>query len=124
MKIVTVPTSPFADQRPGTSGLRKKTSVFMQPHYLENFVQALLDVAELTAHDTLVIGGDGRYFNREAIDRIVRIAAANEIIAHRGGSRRPVVDAGRVALDPFRRKRRHHSVGQPQSWWTRRRFRH
>ena len=88
MKIVTVPTSPFADQRPGTSGLRKKTSVFMQPHYLENFVQALLDVAELTAHDTLVIGGDGRYFNREAIDRIVRIAAANEIrhiVVGRGG---------------------------------------
>ncbi|HXZ48929.1 MAG TPA: alpha-D-glucose phosphate-specific phosphoglucomutase [Usitatibacter sp.] len=81
-EIVEVPTRPFPDQRPGTSGLRKKTRVFMQPHYLENFVQAVLDVAAAgakagLARETLVVGGDGRYFNREAIQRIVRMAAAN-----------------------------------------------
>ncbi len=88
MTIRTVETSPFADQRPGTSGLRKKTRVFSQPHYLENFVQAIFDVAALPAGSTLVVGGDGRFFNREAIDTIVRMAAANgvsHIITGRGG---------------------------------------
>jgi phosphoglucomutase len=79
--VHTIPTTAFADQRPGTSGLRKKTQVFMQPHYLENFVQAVfntlsedpqLDVSQ----ETLVVGGDGRYFNRPAIQRIVQLAAA------------------------------------------------
>lgn len=88
MIVQTITTSPFADQRPGTSGLRKKTTVFQQPRYLENFVQALLDEAALPADGALVVGGDGRYFNREAIDRIVRIAAANgvsHVIVGRGG---------------------------------------
>ena len=88
MNIRIIPTSPFADQRPGTSGLRKRTSVFAQPHYLENFVQALLDVAALPAGSTLVVGGDGRYLNRDAIERIVRMAAANGImhlVVGRGG---------------------------------------
>jgi phosphoglucomutase len=88
-----VPTRPFADQRPGTSGLRKKTRVFMQPGYLENFVQSVFDaVREITDTDfrqeTLVVGGDGRYFNREAIQTIIRMAAANEfgrVLVGRGG---------------------------------------
>lgn len=86
--ITIVPTSPFADQRPGTSGLRKRTPVFQQPHYLENFVQALLDEAALTSTQTLVVGGDGRFHNREAIGVIVRMAAANgirHVMVGRGG---------------------------------------
>lgn len=88
MSIRIIETSPFADQRPGTSGLRKRTSVFSQPHYLENFVQALFDVATLPAGATLVVGGDGRFFNREAIHTIIRMAAANgvgRVITGRGG---------------------------------------
>jgi phosphoglucomutase len=88
MLVLTVATSPFADQRPGTSGLRKRTPVFQQPHYLENFVQALLDEAALPANSTLVVGGDGRFLNREAIHTIVRMAAANgvsRVVTGRGG---------------------------------------
>lgn len=88
MLVLTVATSPFADQRPGTSGLRKRTPVFQQAHYLENFVQALLDEAALPAHSTLVVGGDGRFLNREAIHTIVRMAAANgvaRVVVGRGG---------------------------------------
>ncbi len=79
MSIRTITTSPFADQRPGTSGLRKRTAVFSQPGYLENFVQALFDVATLPVGSVLVVGGDGRYFNREAIHTIIRMAAANGV---------------------------------------------
>lgn len=88
MVVKTVPTSPFADQRPGTSGLRKRTTVFQQPHYLENFVQAVLDEAALQPGHTLVLGGDGRFHNREAIQTIVRMAAANgitHVVVGRGG---------------------------------------
>jgi phosphoglucomutase len=73
------PTTPFGDQRPGTSGLRKKTSVFMQPHYLENFVQSVFDAVGDVRGQTLVLGGDGRYYNREAIQIILRMAAANGV---------------------------------------------
>src|SRR5436305_352298 len=78
----TIPTTPFQDQRPGTSGLRKKTRVFMQPNYLENFVQAVFNTVRETAnegfeHETLVVGGDGRYYNRTATQIILRMAAAN-----------------------------------------------
>ena len=88
MVVSVVTTSPFADQRPGTSGLRKRTVVFRQPHYLENFVQALLDEAAIPAGRSLVIGGDGRFLNREAIGTIVRMAAANgitHVMVGRGG---------------------------------------
>ena len=75
----TVPTTPFADQTPGTSGLRKRVTVYQQPHYLENFIQSTLDAARLPRGATLVVGGDGRYFNREAIQIVVKMAAANGV---------------------------------------------
>ena len=76
MSIVSHPTTPFAGQQPGTSGLRKKVGVFRQPGYLENFVQALFDSLEGTAGQTLVLGGDGRFHNRAAVQTILRMAAA------------------------------------------------
>lgn len=79
MKIVTISTQPFSDQKPGTSGLRKRISVVKQPHYLENFVQAMFDAVEGFAGSTLVVGGDGRYHNRTAIQTIIKIAAANGV---------------------------------------------
>lgn len=79
MGLRTVPTTPFTDQTPGTSGLRKRVSLFLQPSYLENFVQATFDVVALPPGSTLVVGGDGRYHNREAIQVILRMAAANGI---------------------------------------------
>jgi len=77
MEIKTVNTTPFDDQRPGTSGLRKKVKVFQQPHYLENFVQSIFNALEGYQGQTLVVGGDGRYYNREALQIIVKMAAAN-----------------------------------------------
>ncbi|KAA3622523.1 MAG: alpha-D-glucose phosphate-specific phosphoglucomutase [Proteobacteria bacterium] len=79
MRCRRVSTSPFTDQRPGTSGLRKKVKVFRQRHYLENFVQSIFDVLENHRGGTLVLGGDGRYNNREAAQIILRIAAANGV---------------------------------------------
>jgi phosphoglucomutase len=77
MTIKTIPTTPFSDQKPGTSGLRKSVPVFQQPHYLENFVQSIFDTLEGLEGQTLVLGGDGRYYNREAIQIILKMAAAN-----------------------------------------------
>lgn len=76
--IITIPTQPFTDQKPGTSGLRKSVKVFQQPRYLENFVQSILDVAGLQGA-TLVVGGDGRFFNAQALQVIVRMAIANGV---------------------------------------------
>jgi len=73
----TVSTTPFDDQKPGTSGLRKKVKVFEQPHYLENFVQAIFDSIDGVKGKTLVLGGDGRYYNRTAIQTIAKMASAN-----------------------------------------------
>jgi phosphoglucomutase len=79
LKIRAVPTRPFPDQKPGTSGLRKKVRVFEQPNYLENFVQATFDAVELQPAATLVVGGDGRFFNRQALQTIIRLCAANNV---------------------------------------------
>ncbi|MCF7820979.1 MAG: alpha-D-glucose phosphate-specific phosphoglucomutase [Mariprofundaceae bacterium] len=77
MAAITKPTTPFEGQRPGTSGLRKKVKVFQQPGYLENFVQSVYDVIGDFSGSTLVVGGDGRYYNKEAIQIILKMAAAN-----------------------------------------------
>ena len=77
MNVKTVSTEPFEDQKPGTSGLRKKTRVFMRPKYLENFVQSIFNAIGGGEGKTFVVGGDGRFFNAEAIQTIVKIAAAN-----------------------------------------------
>ncbi|KAL2315947.1 Phosphoglucomutase [Schizosaccharomyces pombe] len=78
--IETIPTKPYEGQRPGTSGLRKKVTVFEQPNYVENFVQATMDVVEPSAKGAhLVVGGDGRYFNFHAIQVIAAIAAGNGV---------------------------------------------
>jgi phosphoglucomutase len=74
---IIVSTTPFAGQKPGTSGLRKKVTVFQQPHYLENFVQAIFDSIGDIRGKTLVLGGDGRYYNKTAIQIILKMAAAN-----------------------------------------------
>ena len=79
MTVHTIRTRPFADQTPGTSGLRKRVPVFRQPHYLENFVQSVFDAAPPPADALLVVGGDGRYLNDEAIQVVLRIAAANGV---------------------------------------------
>ena len=88
MEISTITTQPFTDQRPGTSGLRKKVRVFQTPHYLENFVQSIFDTQADLRAGTLVVGGDGRYYNRQAIQTIIRMAAANgvaRVIVGQGG---------------------------------------
>ena len=86
--IVTVETTPFPDQKPGTSGLRKKVRVFQQPHYAENFIQSVFDVVEGKEGATLVIGGDGRFLNRVVIQKAIRMAAAagfGRVVVGRGG---------------------------------------
>ena len=88
MDIRTISTTPFSDQKPGTSGLRKSVTVFQKPHYLENFVQSIFDSLEGCQGQTLVLGGDGRYYNRQAIQTILKMAAANgigRILVGRGG---------------------------------------
>ncbi|HIK15518.1 MAG TPA: alpha-D-glucose phosphate-specific phosphoglucomutase [Leptolyngbyaceae cyanobacterium M33_DOE_097] len=77
MDIRTVATQPYSDQKPGTSGLRKKVPVFQQPNYLENFIQSIFNSLEGYQGQTLVVGGDGRYYNRQAIQIILKMAAAN-----------------------------------------------
>ena len=75
--IRTVKTKPYDDQKPGTSGLRKQVPHFRQEHYAENFIQSIFDALSGFEGGTLVIGGDGRFHNREVIDVAIRMAAAN-----------------------------------------------
>ncbi|MEP1206261.1 MAG: alpha-D-glucose phosphate-specific phosphoglucomutase [Rhizobiaceae bacterium] len=77
MNIQQVATKPIDGQKPGTSGLRKKTRIFMEPGYLENFVQAIFNAIGGAGGKTFVVGGDGRYFNAQAIQTIIKMAAAN-----------------------------------------------
>ncbi len=92
MTVLTIATQPIAGQKPGTSGLRKKTHVFMGPHYLENFIQAIFDVVGAQGK-TFVLGGDGRYFNDRAAQVIMRMAAAN-------GAARVIVGQGAILSTP------------------------
>ena len=86
--IITVPTKPYSDQKPGTSGLRKKVPHFQQEHYAENFIQSIFDSLEDFKGKTLVIGGDGRFYNREVIQKAMKMAAANgfgRVLVGQGG---------------------------------------
>ncbi|OWZ91495.1 alpha-D-glucose phosphate-specific phosphoglucomutase [Sinorhizobium sp. LM21] len=86
--IRTVTTTPYGDQKPGTSGLRKKVPVFQQKNYAENFIQSIFDSLEGFQGETLVIGGDGRFYNREVIQIAIKMAAANgfgRVLVGRGG---------------------------------------
>jgi phosphoglucomutase len=88
MRIESVESAPIEGQKPGTSGLRKKTRVFMQPHYLENFIQSTFDAIGGVGGKTLVVGGDGRFFNAQATQTIIKMACANAaagIIVGRNG---------------------------------------
>ncbi|MBL6751016.1 MAG: alpha-D-glucose phosphate-specific phosphoglucomutase [Nevskia sp.] len=88
MPIREVSTRAYADQKSGTAGLRKKVAVFQQPHYLENFLQTIFDVDTSLRGKTLIVGGDGRYFNREAIHTAIAMAAANgvaRVVVGQGG---------------------------------------
>jgi phosphoglucomutase len=88
VNTLEVSTHPYPDQKPGTSGLRKKVRVFQQSNYLENFVQAIFNSLEGSRGQTLVVGGDGRYYNRHAVQVILRMAAANgfgKVMVGRGG---------------------------------------
>lgn len=88
LDIQTIATTPFSDQRPGTSGLRKAVVDFQKPHYLENFVQSIFNSLDTCAGKTLVLGGDGRFYNRRAVQVILKMAAANglaRIILGQGG---------------------------------------
>jgi phosphoglucomutase len=86
--IISVKTTPYLDQKPGTSGLRKKVPVFQQKNYAENFVQSVFDSLEGFKGKTLVVGGDGRFYNREVIQIVIKMAAANgfgKVLVGKGG---------------------------------------
>jgi phosphoglucomutase len=93
MTKVTHEITPFDGQKPGTSGLRKKTRVFMTPGYLECFVQSIFNAIDGAVDKTFVVGGDGRYFNAEAIQTILRMASAN-------GAKRVIVGQGGLLSTP------------------------
>ena len=92
-RIHSVTTAPIEGQKPGTSGLRKKTRVFMQPHFVENFTQSIFDAIGGLQGKTLILGGDGRFFNDRASQVILRMAAAN-------GAARVIVGQGAILSTP------------------------
>src|SRR5690606_39139423 len=86
--ISIIDTTPYTDQKPGTSGLRKKVPVFQQENYVENFIQSIFDSVAGYRGETLIVGGDGRYFNIQTIQTVIRMAAANgfgRVIVGQGG---------------------------------------
>jgi phosphoglucomutase len=88
MTVQVVASQPYQDQKPGTSGLRKRVPAFQQVHYLQNFVQSIFDTIQAAPGATLVLGGDGRYYNRQAIQIIIKMAAANgfgRVLVGQGG---------------------------------------
>ncbi|AKR56404.1 Phosphoglucomutase [Devosia sp. H5989] len=88
MTIRTIETKPYSDQKPGTSGLRKRVTVWQQANYVENYIQSIFDVLEDRQGKTLVIGGDGRFYNEVAIQKAIKIAAANgfgKVLVGQGG---------------------------------------
>ncbi|GGF14923.1 alpha-D-glucose phosphate-specific phosphoglucomutase [Youhaiella tibetensis] len=88
MTIRTIETKPYSDQKPGTSGLRKRVTVWQQANYVENYIQSIFDVLEDRQGKTLVIGGDGRFYNDVAIQKAIKIAAANgfgKVLVGQGG---------------------------------------
>ncbi|MGA9435281.1 MAG: alpha-D-glucose phosphate-specific phosphoglucomutase, partial [Roseobacter sp.] len=93
MTTLTVSKGPFEGQKPGTSGLRKKTRVFMEPGYLECFVQSTFNAIGGASGKTFVVGGDGRFFNADAIQTILKMAAA-------GGAARAIVGQGGILSTP------------------------
>lgn len=93
MQINTVATSPIEGQKPGTSGLRKKTKTFMQPHYLENFVQSIFNAIGGIEEKSLLLGGDGRFFNAQAIQTIAKMAIA-------GGATRLIIGQNGIMSTP------------------------
>ena len=111
MPCKTVQTKPVEGQRPGTSGLRKKTAVFRQPGYLENFVQCIFDGTGGAAGKTYVIGGDGRFFNTQAIGVIIRMAAAN------GAARLIVGQNGILSTPAASNLIRNRRVRRPDCGW-------
>ena len=128
MTTLTIATTPIAGMKPGTSGLRKKVAEFAKPHYLANFVQSVFDAVRPPqgfAGCTLVVGGDGRYYNLEATQLVIKIAAAN-------GFARVMVGQGGILSTPaascvirkHQRVRRPDPVGQPQRRRGRWRLRH
>jgi len=106
MPIREISTKPYTDQKSGTAGLRKKVAVFQQPHYLENFLQSIFDAEPSLKGATLIIGGDGRFYNRDAIYTAIAMAAAN-------GVKRVLVGQGGILSTPAASNliRVHHAAG-------------
>ena len=127
---ITLASRAFSDQRPGTSGLRKKVRVFQQVNYLENFVQSIFNATASSAADNgekiLVVGGDGRFYNNEAAQTIIKMAVRQWFRARHVAGRDGLLStpAASCLIRKYAGLRRHNPVRQPQSRRTRRRFRH
>ena len=101
MRIEVRPTTPIEGQKPGTSGLRKKTRVFMERNYLENFIQATFDAIGGASGKRFVVGGDGRYFNKDAIQDYSENGGCKRGGACHCWAGRYFINACRVPFDPF-----------------------